>query len=293
MKKQIVALIVLILLSACTSRPGDNNQVTHSDQEKELVEYALLTPSDFRQRISEAPIAYLPLGTLEWHGEHLPLGSDGLQSFEFMKLLARELGGIVLPMLYLGPDSVRIIQGETYYGMDHFLNQEGRREYYQEQQLDGSSYWVPDELFKSILEHSIQQLARAGFKIIVAHGHGPSTQTVLKFWEEWEEKYGVLIYTAWAWNVRGEDDEKASNLAGEGIGIMTDHAARNETSLMMYFYPELIRMDLLPEDTALWPVGVWGADPRLHASSELGKEAVDFHLERMKGVLEKALASLH
>jgi len=287
MKKQILPLIALILLCACTSTVGD------IDQEEELVEYALLTPADFRQRISKAPIAYLPLGTLEWHGEHLPLGSDGLQSFEFMKLLAREAGGIVLPMLYLGPDSVRIINGEIYYGMDHFLNQEGRREYYHEQQLDGSCYWVPDELFKSILENSIQQLARAGFRIIVAHGHGPSTQTVLTYWEEWEKKYNVLIYTAWAWNVRGEYDEESSKMAQDGIGIMTDHAARNETSLMMYLYPELIRMDLLPEDTAKWPVGVWGLDPREHASSDLGKQAVDYHLERMKGVLESALESLY
>ncbi|MEN8202732.1 MAG: creatininase family protein [Bacteroidota bacterium] len=287
MTKQIILLVAFCLMCSCSST------VSRNSPEEELVEYTLLTPSDFRQRISEAPIAYLPLGTIEWHGEHLPLGSDGLQSFEFMKLLAREAGGIVLPMLYLGPDSMRIIKGEVYYGMDHILNQEDRKEYYPEQQLDGSCYWVPDELFKSILENSIQQLARAGFKIIVAHGHGPSTQTVLKYWEEWEEKYGVLIYTCWASNVRGEYDEESSSLAGEGIGIMTDHAARNETSLMMYFYPDLVRMDLLPADTAQWPVGVWGVDPREYASLELGRQAVDYHLERMKGVLESALESLH
>jgi len=286
MTKHMVLFIALFLIWGCSLT------LRHDDPEEELVEYTLLTPSDFRERISKAPIAYLPMGTLEWHGEHLPLGSDGLQSFEFMKLLARDAGGIVLPMLYLGPDSMRVLNGEIYYGMDHYLNKKNAREYYPEQQLDGSCYWVPDELFKSILEGSIQQLARAGFKIIVAHGHGPSTQMVLKYWEEWEEKYGVLIYTCWAWNVRGQYDEQASNAAGEGIGIMIDHAARNETSLMMYFYPELVRMDLLPADTSFWPVGVSGHDPRLHASSNLGKKAVDFHLERMKGVLENALESV-
>jgi len=286
MTKHMALIFILSLMWACSTDP-------QQEEPKEIaVEYALLTPSDFRERIREAPIAYLPLGTMEWHGEHLPLGSDGLQSFEFMKLLAREAGGIVLPMLFLGPDSLRIINGEVYYGMDHFLNQEDRREYYPEQQLDGSCYWVPDELFKAILENSVKQLARAGFKIIVAHGHGPSTLAVLKYWKEWEERYGVLIYSCWAWNVRGEYDEEADQKARDGIGIMTDHAARNETSLMMYFYPELIRMDLLPADTSLWPVGVWGHDPRLHASSELGRQAVEYHLERMKGVLENALESI-
>ena len=45
--------------------------------------YEELNPQEFKQRILEAPIAYLPLGTLEWHGRHLPLGTDGLISLGF------------------------------------------------------------------------------------------------------------------------------------------------------------------------------------------------------------------
>jgi creatinine amidohydrolase len=40
--------------------------------------YEKLTPVAYEARILKAPIAYLPLGTLEWHGPHLPLGSDHL-----------------------------------------------------------------------------------------------------------------------------------------------------------------------------------------------------------------------
>ncbi|MHA1255309.1 MAG: creatininase family protein, partial [Promethearchaeota archaeon] len=46
----------------------------------EKVLYIELTPQEFQERLLEAPIAYLPLGTLEWHGRHLPLGADGLIS---------------------------------------------------------------------------------------------------------------------------------------------------------------------------------------------------------------------
>ena len=38
------------------------------------VRYAELLPHEFRTRLAQRPVAYLPLGTLEWHGEHLPLG---------------------------------------------------------------------------------------------------------------------------------------------------------------------------------------------------------------------------
>jgi creatinine amidohydrolase len=290
---RLALLILLIPFMGCL-RPSEKAAAGAETGQREVpVEYTHLTPTDFRKRIAEAPIAYLPLGTLEWHGEHLPLGSDGLQSFSFMKDLARELGGIVLPMLYLGPDMMKVKDEQELYGMDYWLSQEEGKMHMTEQQLDGSAYWVPDELFYQIMEHSIKQLTRAGFKIIVAHGHGPSTQHVIRHWEEWEQKYDVLIYTCWSWNVRGENDEEASEISQrEGLGIMTDHAASNESSLMMYYYPELVQMDQLPADTAQWPLAVAGQDPRLYASAELGQKAVEFQKERMARVLKKALNSL-
>jgi creatinine amidohydrolase len=230
---------------------------------------------------------------LEWHGEHLPLGSDGLQSFSFMKDLAREVGGIVLPMLYLGPDMMREEGGKVLYGMDFWLSEEEGEMQMPAQQLDGSSYWVPEELFHQIMDHSIKQLARAGFKIIVAHGHGPSTRHVIEHWQEWEQKYEVEVYTCWSWNVRGENDVEASEKAEqEGLGIMIDHAASNESSLMMYYYPELVHLEQLSDDTAQWPLAVAGKDPRIYASAELGQRAVEYQLERMTKVLKQALDSL-
>lgn len=289
-------LMLAAILSGCL-RPAPEAQVPEpaSDQEKReiSVEYAHLTPTDFRVRLAEAPIAYLPMGTLEWHGEHLPLGSDGLQSFSFMKDLAREVGGIVLPMLYLGPDMRMEKENQELYGMDFWLSEAEGKMQMPPQQLDGSAYWVPDELFHQIMEQSIRQLSRAGFKIVVAHGHGPSTRHVIDHWQEWEEKYDVLIYTCWTWNVRGENDLEASEISGrEGLGIMTDHAASNESSLMMYYYPELVQMEHLPADTAQWPLAVAGKDPRIYASADLGQRAVEFQMERMGKLLKQALDSL-
>jgi creatinine amidohydrolase/Fe(II)-dependent formamide hydrolase-like protein len=47
-----------------------------------------------RKLHNKAPIAYWPLGSLEWYGEHLPLGSDGLQAKHFFEILALTVGGI-------------------------------------------------------------------------------------------------------------------------------------------------------------------------------------------------------
>ena len=267
MKKYWILVVFILAINVMV-----NGQVNGTS-----VLYEELTPNDFRTRIAEAPIAYLPLGTIEWHGEHLPLGADGLQSKSFLKTLAKEVGGIVLPMYFLGPDISKTVDGKQLYGMDtHRAKEHGRPE----QQLDGSAYWISDELFFAMVESTIVQLKRAGFKIIVYHGHGPSTGKVSSKSAEWQKKHDIKMFNCWG------------DKLGEGFGIMTDHAAMNETSLLMAMYPELVQMENLPADTAQWPLGVSGKDPRIYASPEVGFKAIENQKERMAKILREALSEL-
>ncbi len=241
----------------------------------EKVLYAELTPPEFEERLRAAPIAYLPLGTLEWHGRHLPLGSDGLQSQGFFCALAREAGGIVLPMLFLGPDRIKEVDGKPFYGMDTAKTngQDGVP-----LQLAGSAYWVPDDLFLQMLEAILKQLKRGGFRVVVAHGHGPSTNRFREHIPEWEQKFDLRLFQCWR-----EDNS-------DGLGIQCDHAAANETSLVMALRPELVQMDNLPKDLSVWPVSIGGDDPRTDASPERGQKAIELNVERMTGLLRAALA---
>jgi creatinine amidohydrolase len=278
----IICLSFVCLSMAIFSFSGQNSAAGPAvNKPPENVLYAELTPQEFRDRIAAAPIAYLPLGTLEWHGEHLPLGSDGLQSYGFFIGLARQVGGIVLPMLFLGPDRVEEVDGKEFYGMDTLGEgmPEGRR--YENQQLAGSAYWVPEETFRTIIEATLKQLKRAGFKIVVAHGHGPSTGFFQKNADDWKQKFGLETFVCWG----GEYDR-------QGKGIQVDHAAMNETSLVMALRPELVRMDRLPKDPNSWPVGVGGRDPRKFASAELGHEILKIQTERMAKILRQALDKL-
>ena len=52
--------------------------------------YEELLPEEYVQKIKEMPVAYLPLGTLEWHGPHMPLGADGIQSKELFVRVAEK-----------------------------------------------------------------------------------------------------------------------------------------------------------------------------------------------------------
>ena len=266
-------LPALVILAACGNKTQPNK-----NQMPEKVLYEEMTPTEFRERLAEAPVAYLPLGTIEWHGEHLPLGSDGLQSREFFIRLAREAGGIVYPMLFMGPDRKEIVNDMELYGMDIYFGEEGDKKYYPTQKLDGSSYWIAREDFRILMEAILKKVSRSGFRVLVAHGHGPSTGFLIDHMEEWEEKYGLKILHCW-----GYRDE-------EGMGIMVDHAAMNETSLVMALRPELVKMEYLPSDTSEWPAGVGGKDPRLWASQEKGREILAIQQERMVKMIAEALA---
>ena len=279
--KHIFTFLIIGLISSC------NNHVK--------VLYEELTPKEFRERIAQAPVAYLPLGTLEWHGEHLPLGADGLQAFEFFKLLAKEVGGIVLPSLFLGPDipgsydTIISVDGREYYGMDLGYDAEmkigighwGKNAKYKTQQLTGSAYYVPDSTFHKMMHGIMKQLSRAGFKIVVAHGHGPSTRYVLNHINEFRDVYNLTVLTC-----------RSSNVGN--LCFMCDHAGTNETSLMMALRSELVQMENLPKDTSeiLVGVGSRARDPRIYASKAHGKEIVDFQFERMITLISEELEKL-
>ena len=113
--------------------------------------YEELLPEECVQRIQEMPVAYLPLGTLEWHGPHMPLGADGIQSKELFVRVAEKVGGVVLPMLFMGPDRVFNDQGKSFYGMD--INTEGALKTYCVQQMKGSAYWMEKELFQNYIKY--------------------------------------------------------------------------------------------------------------------------------------------
>ena len=153
--------------------------------------YEELLPEECVQRIKEMPVAYLPLGTLEWHGPHMPLGADGIQSKELFVRVAEKVGGVVLPMLFMGPDRVFHDRGTAFYGMD--INTEGALNTYCVQQMKGSAYWMEKALFQDNLRSIFAQLFRAGIRIVVGHGHGPSTNVFQELKEEAEEKYGLHI----------------------------------------------------------------------------------------------------
>jgi creatinine amidohydrolase len=233
------------------------------------VRYDELLPHEFRKRLAERPIAYLPLGTLEWHGEHLPLGSDALQSEGLMVECARQFGGIVMPAIHLGPDRAKPTDdGRMLVGMDYAESTTPPR------QLDGSCYWVPAGFHLLMVDAILTQLKRAGFRAVFADGHGPSRWSWVENLPERQARFGLKLF--------GVTKEIARQWKSQ-----VDHAARNETSLMMHLRPDLVDLSQLPSSRSTWPQGVAGEDPR-DASAAHGKECLQKSVELVRQMFAAA-----
>ena len=211
------------------------------------VRYLELLPHELRERIAHRPIAYLPMGTLEWHGEHSALGADALISEGVFIRAAQRFGGVVLPPLFLGPSRLP---------PPHH---------------DEDLFWVPTGLFLQMIEGVLLQAKRVGFKAVVADGHGPSRRSLFPYAEAWTQQFGLKVIVP-LWNVTPWTSQ-------------IDHAGRNETSLMLALHGNLVDMSRLPEPSAPLPRGIGGEDPRA-ATSAHGEACIAQSLDSLQATLE-------
>jgi creatinine amidohydrolase len=240
------------------------------------VHYLELLPHEFRARLAARPVGYLPLGTIEWHGEQNALGADALISQGLFERAAERLGGVVFPPLFVGPDRAQLQPDGSY-----LIGMDTARVTTPPRQLDGSCYWVSKGLFVQLVEGVLAQAKRAGFRVIVADGHTPSRVAVREQAPGWEQQFGLQLLVP-GWKLPGRDGEVVWR-------SQVDHAAKNETSLMLALQPGLVDLSQLPADRGVWPQGVGGEDPR-DSTAAYGEECIAAALQAIGEALEDALA---
>lgn len=180
------------------------------------MKYEEMLPAEINQVLRECPLAYLVWGSHEWHGVHNCVGLDTLKAYAMALDLCRETGGVVLPPVYCG-----------YQTMKPWARCRHTFEF--------SKGLVTQYVF----EH-LENLYEEGFKamvIVMGHYGGKHVEAVKAGVETFTEKHRypkVLAIT---------DYEPASWIGVKG----GDHAGRNETSLMLHYYPDLVKLSRLPE----------------------------------------------
>ncbi|MCD6095869.1 MAG: creatininase family protein [Thermoprotei archaeon] len=228
------------------------------------VRYELLHPDELDRIVRKRPIAYIPLGSLEWHGRHLPLGNDAIKAYEICLRAAKITGGVVFPPIYWGAECLK-------------LRAIGIR--------DGTvdiDYFV----FKAFLLDIVRRVMKQGFRVIVLlTGHYSREQvSAIKEVAEMCERITESVKPKGTPSVRIialPEYELALDLGYHG-----DHAAKWETSILMYLRPELVDMEKLTD-----LLGVDGEDPR-KASKELGEKVVTLITNRLCKLVRNALREL-
>lgn len=192
-----------------------------------------MRPRQVVERRRAADVAFLPLGNLEWHGVHNPLGLDAIKAHEVCCRAARVLGGgAVAPALLWGAprDSFNVgMAAEAAERIAAVLNTEVRRWKGSGPYggMDPQAQWL---FYQQLLRMALEHIAGFGFRsIYICSGHGPLVHWVRPAavaFTRASRDAGVLVTTDWG-------------NAYEAAGRAGDHAGKGETSAMMAIDPAL------------------------------------------------------
>jgi creatinine amidohydrolase len=236
------------------------------------VRWDYLLPKEFEQAVAETPVCYMPMGTLERHGSHLPFGLDAMKAHGCCIRAAQQHGGVVLPPLHWGTHG--------WWAEDYRRNLDvgpGRH------QARGSVY-LHEGLLVNLLLSMFREVEYAGFRVIVAMtGHYPHEQ-------ENALKGAAEIHMA---NSRTQPMKiwalSEGELSGE-VEVGRDHAGKWETSLLWALHPDLVKIDRCPDpDTGEF---LWCSRTALEASQELGEKTIAYIADRLGQQAAKLLKEL-
>lgn len=212
-----------------------------------------LRPHQIEEALQENSLIYLPLGTIEWHCHHLPVGLDALTAHGLCLRAAERTGGLVWPTLYYGT------------GGDH-----------------GDFPWtvmMPDAAeIEILLRFTLRRLAALGVaKVVLFSGHFADTQLemidrIAANWNRYHAQPSVIALSV--------NRAPIPNLP-------PDHAGLFETTLLDGIAAGLSDLTKLSPDpdipdrfdpaSPLW--GIVGTDPRqprVIEPAELVRQLVDW-----------------
>jgi creatinine amidohydrolase len=187
---------------------------------------------DYQSRMaSDKPPIFLPVGALEQHGPHLPLGTDGLLSAAVACDAAALVGGLVAPTLSYGYKSQPKCGGGQ-----HFC---------------GTTSVDAATLIGSVRD-AVREFARHGVsKLVILNGHYENQWFLIEGIDLGLRDLGpratleVMRLEYWDFMT----PETLAHVFPAGFpGFALEHAAVLETSMMLHYHPSLVRLDLIPDD---------------------------------------------
>ncbi len=197
---------------------------------------AEMTWPEVAEWIKGDPIVFVPCGATEQHGPHLPLGVDVYLSTAMAAAVAGQVGGVVAPTLNYGYKSMPRSGGGPFF--PGTIN------------LDGNTLiCMVRDIIREWVRHGVH-------RICFFDGH---------FENQWFTTEGIdlavrelglpqlRVMRLQYWDFFTEQTLKKVFPSGDFSSIALEHAAVIETSLMLHFKPDLVRVDRIPSNPSANP----------------------------------------
>ncbi len=183
-----------------------------------------LTSPQFVKAVELAKgVCIIPLGIIEKHGPHLPLGTDIYESREASFRAAQQEYAVVFPTYYFG----QIYEARHQPGTIAYSN----------------------ELVWQMLEETCEELSRNGLKkIILVNGHGGNGAFLQYFCQSQLAKQNDYIVVLFQ---EGRDPVNAKEIASMKQAKLDGHAGEEETSMMSVITPNLVDNSALKAQSGL------------------------------------------
>ncbi len=172
-----------------------------------------MTSPEVKELLNRSDMVIIPIGALEQHGNHLPIGTDFIDGVERAKLIAQERDVLVAPIL---------LAGQSPYHMG----------------FAGTITLSAETIIKVHLE-AVESLIKHGFKrFIIMNAHGGNKAIISLLVDQINQTTaGIAV----------DFDLAIKPFSSPAASIESDlldrHAGTGETSNSLYLMPNLVQMD--------------------------------------------------
>jgi creatinine amidohydrolase/Fe(II)-dependent formamide hydrolase-like protein len=243
--------------------------------------YELMLPHQIRTAIAENWPVVLPLGVLEYHGEHMAVGMDTLAVVKMLELLEPEMNLVIMPPFYYGAASYAVESPEG----NGSVQVDGATLAPFAEALFFSLLRIGFRNIHAIIHHQTENFA-AGMPTDLAF-KSAGRQAIFRFIEResgegwWGNEATANYYAEHAAGNNPFNWVQVHPLMSPEIiaKYPFDHAGKGETSLMLALWPEAVDMTRFAENKS------WYTASAKDASAELGAEGRDLILPYLRTLL--------
>lgn len=212
--------VIFLLFISCWSflyAKAQTNPLWHEQKVNNYLPH--MTVPEVRELLTKTDMVIIPVGALEQHGLHLPIGTDYLNGVETAKLIAQKTDVLVAPILLVG-------QSPYHMGFPGTIT-------------------LPSELIVEVHLEAVKSLIQHGFKrflILNAHGGNKAICTFLVDRIN-QETAGIAVELSEAAAPFRSTSAVSGTLNPSRGKVFDRHAGVGETSNALYLIPNLVQID--------------------------------------------------